>query len=249
MFYYFFIEFCYTPSSSRARASAGGRRSQTGRGAAFGVGAEIRRRSGPPGVGLRGGGSRQAEELAPAASRTRPRVVSPHPACAPASPLLTARVSGTTCGFLRSPPPKGLISCVFFLACCVSGQTDGESEEEQESAGTGEEDEDGDESDLVTQPRTLVSCPVAEHGRRLCRPSSPPLGRHRERVLGVRGRDGRSSCTPGRSTRKTSGGRLAGSGRRGSGVRGGGVGGNWPQGQWPWFCPVTRGRKDLRYLV
>lgn len=52
--------------------------------------------------------------------------------------------------FIESPPLKGLISCVFFLACCVAGQTDGESEEEQESAGTGEEDEDGDESDLVT---------------------------------------------------------------------------------------------------
>lgn len=54
------------------------------------------------------------------------------------------------CVFIKSPPLKGLISCVFFLAYCVAGQTDGESEEEQESAGTGEEDEDGDESDLVT---------------------------------------------------------------------------------------------------
>lgn len=151
---------CFTTSSLNStrrvahghEPSASTRRSPTRRGAAFWVGAEIRLRSSLPGVGLQGGGHRQAEEPALATSRTQPRVVSPHPTCARASPLLTAGVSGTTCGFLKSPPLKGLISCVFFLACCVSGQTDGESEEEQESAGTGEEDEDGDESDLVTSP-------------------------------------------------------------------------------------------------
>lgn len=60
---------------------------------------------------------------------------------------------------MESPPLKGLIGCVFFLACCFADQTDGESEEEQESAGTGEEDEDGDESDLVTPaPCSRLGC-------------------------------------------------------------------------------------------
>ena len=63
---------------------------------------------------------------------------------------------------MESPPLKGLIGCIFFLAHCVADQTDGESEEEQESAGTGEEDEDGDESDLVTPALRSHLCVVAE---------------------------------------------------------------------------------------
>lgn len=85
-----------------------------------------------------------------------------------APPRLHACVSGADrlgvwqCIFMESPPPKGLIGCIFFLARCVADQTDGESEEEQESAGTGEEDEDGDESDLVTPALRSHLCVVAE---------------------------------------------------------------------------------------